>query len=90
MLLPVMSSLATVTAQGSAVPRPDSLASSFFGSSVKAGHVLPPVSAGVGVWLDGVGQAGMYGTVEQMNGRTRLQRCRDLLLEVYIVILVLW
>jgi len=42
---------------------------------VIAGHGLPPVTAGIGVWLDGVGQAGMYGTVEQMNGRTRLHRC---------------
>ena len=36
--------------------------SSFFVSSVIAGHGLPPVTAGSGVWLDGVGQAGMYGT----------------------------
>jgi len=33
-------------------------------SSVIAGHGLPPVTAGIGVWLDGVGQAGMYGTAE--------------------------
>jgi len=45
-----------------------------FGSSVIAGHGLPPVTAGIGVWLDGVGQAGMYGTAERMNGRTRLHR----------------
>ena len=37
-----------------------------------AGHGLPPVTAGIGVWLDGVGRAGMYRTAEQMNGRTRL------------------
>jgi len=42
-----------------------------------AGHGLPPITAGIGVWLDGVGQAGMYGTAEQMNGRTRLHRCRE-------------
>ena len=48
----------------------------FFGSSVIAGHGLPPVTAGIGVWLDGVGQAGMYRTAERMNGRTRLHRCR--------------
>jgi len=29
------------------------------------------------VWLDGVGQAGTYGTAERMNGRTRLHRCRE-------------
>jgi len=29
----------------------------FFGFSVIAGHGLPPVTAGIGVWLDGVGQA---------------------------------
>ena len=51
--------------------------SQFFGSSVKAGHGLPPVTAGIGVWSDGVGQAGKYGTAEQMNGRTRLHRCRQ-------------
>jgi len=49
----------------------------FFGSSVTAGHGLPPVTAVIGVWLDGDGQAGTYGTVEQMNGRTRLHRCRE-------------
>jgi len=48
-----------------------------FGSSVIAGHGLPPVTAGIGVWLDGVGQAGTYGTAERMNGRTRLHRCRQ-------------
>ena len=48
----------------------------FFGSSVIAGHGLPPVTIGIGVWLDGVGQAGMYGTAERMNGRMRLHRCR--------------
>jgi len=42
-----------------------------------AGHGLPPITAGIGVWLDGVGQAGMYGTAEQMNGRARLHRCRE-------------
>ena len=36
---------------------------------------LPPVTAGIGVWLAGVGQAGMYGTAERMHGRTRLYRC---------------
>jgi len=36
----------------------------YFGSSVIAGHGLPPVTTGIGVWSDGVGQAGMYGTVE--------------------------
>ena len=50
--------------------------SSHFGSSVIAGHGLPPVTAVIEVWLDGVGQAGMYGTVEWMNGR-RLHRCRQ-------------
>jgi len=55
---------------GAAVP-------SFFGSLVKAGHGLPPVTAGIGVWLDGVGRAGTYGTAERMNGRTRLHRCRE-------------
>jgi len=50
----------------------------FFGSSVIAGHGLPPVTAVIGVWLDGVGEAGTYGTVERMkNGRTRLHRCWD-------------
>jgi len=44
---------------------------------VKAGHVLPPVTAGIGVWLDGVGQAGTYGTAERINGRTRLHRCQE-------------
>jgi len=44
---------------------------------VKAGHGLPPVTAGIGVWLDGVGQAAMYGTAERMNGRTRLHRCQE-------------
>jgi len=29
------------------------------GSSVKAGHGLPPATAGIGVWLDGAGQAGI-------------------------------
>jgi len=29
---------------------------------------LPPVTAGIGVWLAGVGQAGMYGTAERMKG----------------------
>jgi len=48
-----------------------------FGSSVKAGHGLPPVTAGIGVWLDGVGQAGTYGAAERMNGRTRLHRCQE-------------
>jgi len=48
-----------------------------FGSLVIAGHGLPPVTAGIGVWLDGVGQAGMYGRAERMNGRTRLHRCRE-------------
>jgi len=43
-----------------------------FGSSVIAGHGLPPVTAGIGVWLDGVGQAGMYRTAERMNGRVML------------------
>jgi len=28
-------------------------------------------------WLDGVGQAGIYGRAERMNGRTRLHRCRE-------------
>ena len=32
-----------------------------------ASHGLPPVTAGIGVWLDGVGQAGMYGTAERIN-----------------------
>jgi len=41
-----------------------------FGSLVIASHGLPPVTAGIGVWLDGVGQAGMYHTAERMNGRT--------------------
>ena len=50
--------------------------SSFFGCSVIAGHGLPPVTAGIGVWLDGVGQAGIYRTAERMNGGTRLHRCR--------------
>jgi len=27
----------------------------FFGSSAIAGHGLPPVTAGIGMWLDGVG-----------------------------------
>ena len=40
----------------------------FFGSLVIAGHGLPPITAGIGVWLDGVGQAGMYRTAERMNG----------------------
>ena len=44
----------------------------FFGSSVIAGHGLPLVTAGIGVWLDGVGLAGIYRTAERMNGRTRL------------------
>ena len=44
---------------------------------MKAGHGLPPVTAGIGVWLDGVGRAGTYGTAERMNGRTRLHRCRE-------------
>jgi len=44
---------------------------------VIAGHGLPPVAAGIGVWLDGVGQAGMYVTEERMNGRTRLHRCLE-------------
>jgi len=44
---------------------------------VIAGHGLPPVNAGIGVWLDGVGQAGMYGIAERMNGRTRLHRCQE-------------
>ena len=35
----------------------------FFGSSMTAGHGLPPVTARIGVWLDGTGQAGMYVTV---------------------------
>jgi len=48
-----------------------------FGSSVIAGHGLSSVTAGIGVWLDGVGQAGTYGTAERMNGRTRLHRCRQ-------------
>ena len=48
-----------------------------FCSSVIAGHSLPPVTAGIGVWLDGVGQAGMYRTVERMNGRTRIHRCQE-------------
>jgi len=34
------------------------------------------VTAGIRVWLDGVGQAGMHGTAEQMNGRT----CKSALL----------
>ena len=42
-----------------------------------AGHGLPPVTAGIRVWLDGVGQAGTYGTAERMNGRTRLHRCGE-------------
>ena len=49
----------------------------FFGSSVIAGRGLPSVTAGIGVWLDGVGQAGMCRTAERMNGRTRLHRCRE-------------
>jgi len=48
-----------------------------FSSSVKAGPRLPPVTAGIGVWLDRVGQAGTYGTTEEMNGRTRLYRCQE-------------
>ena len=32
--------------------------------------MLPPVTAGIGVWLDGVGRAATYGAVERMNGRT--------------------
>jgi len=44
---------------------------------VKDGHGLPPVTAGIGVWLDGVGGDGTYGTAERMNGRTRLHRCRE-------------
>ena len=36
------------------------------------GCQLPPVTAGIGVWLDGVGQAGMYRTAERMSGRTRV------------------
>jgi len=36
-----------------------------------------PVTAGIGVWLDGVGQAGMYRTAERMTRRTRLHRCRE-------------
>jgi len=48
-----------------------------FGSSLKAGHGLPPITAGIAVWLDGVGRAGTYGTAERMNGRTRLHRCRE-------------
>jgi len=47
-----------------------------FGSSVKASHGLPPVTAGIGVWLDGVGRAGTYSTAERMNGKKRLHRCR--------------
>jgi len=46
-------------------------------TALTAGHGLPPVTAGIVVWLDGVGQAGTYGTVERMNGRTRLHRCRE-------------
>jgi len=38
---------------------------------------MPPVTAGIGVWLDGVRQAGMYDTAERMNGRTRLHRCQE-------------
>jgi len=49
----------------------------FFGSSVIVGHGLPPVTARIGVWLDGVGQAGTYHTAERNNGRTRLHRCRQ-------------
>jgi len=45
-------------------------------SSVTAGYGLPSVTAGIGVWLDGDGQAGMYRRAERMNGRTRLHRCR--------------
>jgi len=41
---------------------------------VIAGHVLPPATAGIGVWLDGVGQAGMYRTAERMSGRTRVRK----------------
>jgi len=48
----------------------------FFSSSVITSHGLLPVTAGIGVWLDGVGQAGTYRTSERMNGRTRLHRCR--------------
>jgi len=44
---------------------------------VIACYGLPPVTAGIGVWLDGVGQTGMYGTAERMNGRTRHHRCRQ-------------
>jgi len=51
--------------------------SSFFGSSVIAGHGLPPVTAGIGVWLDGVGQVGMYYIAEQMSKRTRLHRRQE-------------
>jgi len=29
------------------------------------------------MWLDAVGQAGMYRTAERMNGRTILHRCRE-------------
>jgi len=48
-----------------------------FGSSVIRPWVATPVAAGIGVWLDGVGQVGTYRTAEQMNGRTRLRRCRE-------------
>jgi len=46
---------------------------------VKAGHGLPPITAGIGVWLNGVGEAGTYGTAERMTsqmpgGRSRQQR----------------
>jgi len=46
----------------------------FFGDSR---HGLSPATAGIGVWLNGVGQARMYRTAEQMKGRTRLHRCRE-------------
>ena len=63
----------------------------FFGSSVKAGHGLSPLTVGIGVWLDGVGQAEMYGwnvwhsrtnewkdeTSQMPGGRTNQQLCEN-------------
>jgi len=49
----------------------------FFCCSVKAGNGSPPITAGIGVWLDGVGRAGMYGTAERMGGCSNQQLCED-------------
>jgi len=58
----------------SSLPTNSSVLLRFFGDSRPW---VATVTAGIRVWLDGVGEAGMYRTAERMNGRTRLHRCRE-------------